>query len=72
MQVTNDNIDQLLGPGEHNYDQMRYNLAQWCLRINGGHTLTNLQSSHLDSLMLMSNGKLLMKGNRFMYQMLKA
>ena len=71
MQVSNMDIDNLLGPGEHKYDAIRFKLAQACLRVNAGNTLTNKQHCDLDDLELKRNGKLLMKGNVFMYEVLK-
>lgn len=71
MQVTNIDLDNLLGPGPHKYDAIRFDLAQACLRVNATHTLTNKQHIHLGDLGLLSNGKLLAKGAKFMFEVLR-
>ena len=71
MIISNIDIDNLLGPGPHKYDELRFKLAQACLRVNANNTITHRQHCHLEQLSMLSNGKLLAKGAKFMFEVLR-
>ena len=71
MQVTNGDIDNLLGPyPHHKFDKIRFMLAQGLLRVQAGlnvpyQTLTNLQE-----LQLIGDNGIVKKGTVFLFEQL--
>ena len=71
MMISNMDLDNLLGPGPHKYDEIRFRLAQACLRINDKCLMRYKTITQLEDLGLLGDNGLLKKGRTFMREQLE-
>ena len=73
MQVTDKDIDNLLGPidGNRSYGGIKFVLAQGLLRIQAGYNVPYKTLTQLENLQLIGDNGILKKGRVFLFEQLE-
>ena len=70
MQVSNRDIENIMGPGIGRYNELRFKLAQALLRVQAGHNAGYRMITHLTDLGLIGDNGIVKKGRLFLFEQL--